>query len=94
MTSAAATAIASATATATAPATGPAPGPGGGAAGPPRDTSVPEQQSEAATVLDGHAAISVRDLRKTHRGRDAVRGVSFDVAPGEVFGVLGPNGAG
>ena len=41
--------------------------------------------------------LSVRDLRRTY-GRwtrvDAVAGVSFDVAPGEVFGLIGPDGAG
>jgi ABC-2 type transport system ATP-binding protein len=40
-------------------------------------------------------AVSVRDLRKTWPGGvDAVKGVTFDVAPGEVFGLLGPTGAG
>jgi ABC-2 type transport system ATP-binding protein len=39
-------------------------------------------------------AIDVRDLRKSYGEIDAVRGVSFTVAPGEVFGFLGPNGAG
>jgi ABC-2 type transport system ATP-binding protein len=39
-------------------------------------------------------AISVRDLRKSYGGSPAVRGISFDVAPGEVFGLLGANGAG
>jgi ABC-2 type transport system ATP-binding protein len=40
------------------------------------------------------AAISVRDLRKSYGSIRAVNGVSFDVAPGEVFCLLGPNGAG
>jgi ABC-2 type transport system ATP-binding protein len=39
-------------------------------------------------------AISVRDLRKTYDGVEAVRGAGFDVAAGEVFCLLGPNGAG
>ena len=39
-------------------------------------------------------AISVRDLRKSYGENPAVRGISFDVAPGEVFGLLGANGAG
>jgi ABC-2 type transport system ATP-binding protein len=39
-------------------------------------------------------AIVVRDLRKSYGQLEAVRGISFEVAPGEVFGLLGPNGAG
>jgi ABC-2 type transport system ATP-binding protein len=39
-------------------------------------------------------AIEVQDLTKAYGGVEAVRGVSFAVAPGEVFGFLGPNGAG
>ena len=39
-------------------------------------------------------AIEVEDLVKTYGEIEAVRGVSFAVAPGEVFGFLGPNGAG
>ena len=39
-------------------------------------------------------AIEVDALTKRYGQVDAVRGVSFAVAPGEVFGFLGPNGAG
>ena len=38
--------------------------------------------------------IEVRDVRKSYGDLEAVAGVSFSVAPGEVFGILGPNGAG
>jgi len=40
------------------------------------------------------AAIEVRDLHKYYGDNHAVRGVSFDVHPGEVYALLGPNGAG
>ena len=39
--------------------------------------------------------IDVRNLQKTYPGGvEAVKGITFGVAPGEVFGLLGPNGAG
>jgi ABC-2 type transport system ATP-binding protein len=40
------------------------------------------------------SAISVRELRKSYDGHDALRGISFEIAEGEVFSLLGPNGAG
>lgn len=38
--------------------------------------------------------IRVEGLKKCFGARTAVEGLTFDVAPGEVFGLLGPNGAG
>ncbi len=49
------------------------------------------------TTIDSSSrglAIEVRDLRKSYGSVHAVRGVSFEVARGEVFCLLGPNGAG
>ncbi len=40
------------------------------------------------------AAISVRDFVMRFGDRDVVDGLSFDVAPGETFGLLGSNGSG
>jgi len=45
-------------------------------------------------LMDTRAAVAVEQLRKTYGKIEAVKGVSFEVAPGEVFGFLGPNGAG
>lgn len=41
------------------------------------------------------AAISISGLEKTYAGgKQALKGVSFDVPQGSIFGLLGPNGAG
>jgi ABC-2 type transport system ATP-binding protein len=37
--------------------------------------------------------IEVRDARKSYGSVAAVDGVSFEVGHGEIFGLLGPNGA-
>ncbi len=38
--------------------------------------------------------VAVDGLRKSYGGHEALRGITFEIAPGEVFGLLGPNGAG
>ncbi|MEW6228216.1 MAG: ABC transporter ATP-binding protein [Bacillota bacterium] len=38
--------------------------------------------------------IEVEGLKKNYGDKAALNGISFEVAPGEVFGFLGPNGAG
>jgi ABC-2 type transport system ATP-binding protein len=42
----------------------------------------------------GSVAVSVQGLRKRYGETVAVDGVSFDVARGEIFGIIGPNGSG
>src|SRR6188508_1103147 len=39
-------------------------------------------------------AVAVSDLRKSYGDVEALRGVSFEIAAGEIFGLLGPDGAG
>lgn len=38
--------------------------------------------------------VKVEDVRKRYGKTDALRGVSFSVKPGELFGLIGPDGAG
>jgi len=52
-----------------------------------------ERPAADAGPRDGQA-IRVSDLRKRFGALEAVRGVSFEVAAGEMFAFLGPNGAG
>src|SRR3982074_1336713 len=40
------------------------------------------------------ATLRTQDLTKSYSGRTVVRGVSLEVASGEVVGLLGPHGAG
>jgi ABC-2 type transport system ATP-binding protein len=48
----------------------------------------------ASPEPDSDAVISVAGLRKSYGRHEAVKGIDFEVAPGEIFGLLGTNGAG
>src|SRR6266699_1777663 len=50
--------------------------------------SIPQEQ------LANSSAITVRELVHRYGNRTALNGVTFDVRPAELFGLLGPNGSG
>ncbi len=56
--------------------------------------STPSVRPSDNSGFAGSAAITVRDLKKSYGAVDAVRGISFTVAPGQTVGLLGGNGAG
>jgi len=49
---------------------------------------------EIPAVQAGSAVIAVKGLVHRYQDRAALNGVSFDVRPAELFGLLGPNGSG
>src|SRR6266536_4373449 len=55
------------------------------------ESSKPNRHS---STRESRPAIVVRDLYKSYGRTEAVRGISFEVNEGEIFGMIGPDGAG
>jgi len=53
-----------------------------------------EEKTFAGSGQNASAVIRVEDIRHSYGKRTALKGISFDVAAGEIFGLLGPNGSG
>ncbi|RZM76019.1 ATP-binding cassette domain-containing protein [Leptolyngbya iicbica] len=49
---------------------------------------------QARTTLQADRAIAVHHLRKRYGKLDALKGINFEVRSGEIFGLIGPDGAG
>src|SRR2546422_6906103 len=58
---------------------------------PTPDSPFPTPHSQLPTP---DSAIRVKDLWKRYGSVDAVRGVSLEASEGEIFGLIGPDGAG
>jgi ABC-2 type transport system ATP-binding protein len=50
--------------------------------------------AEVTTAVPGETALRVDGLWKRYGSLDAVRGIGFEVGTGEIFGLIGPDGAG
>src|SRR5690348_14749057 len=56
---------------------------------------IPERESQSSVAAaDNDIAISVVGLKKRYGSLEAVRGVDLEVRHGEIFGLIGPDGAG
>src|ERR1051326_1100254 len=53
-----------------------------------------EEKTSTGPTKNSSAVIRVEDIRHSYGKRSALKGISFDVAAGEIFGLLGPNGSG
>ncbi|MFE3144591.1 ABC transporter ATP-binding protein [Streptomyces scopuliridis] len=47
-----------------------------------------------AVVVADEPVLRIRDVRKSYRDRPVLRGVSLDLFPGQLVGIVGENGAG
>jgi ABC-2 type transport system ATP-binding protein len=56
--------------------------------------TVAQMQESPAVPVKATAAIAVEKIVKRYGDFEAVKGVDFEVANGEIFGLLGPTGAG
>jgi ABC-2 type transport system ATP-binding protein len=52
------------------------------------------RSDEVTALRDREPAIRVQGMAKSYKDLHVLRGVSFDVAPGSIFALLGSNGAG
>src|SRR6266498_4138624 len=56
--------------------------------------TVPSGVGLVTAEPQSHAAIHVSNLRKVYGAIEAVRGIDLDIQTGEIFGLIGPDGAG
>ena len=63
------------------------------ASAPPHSSKASQPAASGATAAE-QVVIEVKDLRRFFGAFQAVKGISFDVGKGEIFGLLGANGAG
>jgi phospholipid/cholesterol/gamma-HCH transport system ATP-binding protein len=48
----------------------------------------------AAPSHSDNVSVEVSDLRKSFRGKEVLKGITFSVKPGEIFVIMGPSGSG
>ena len=56
--------------------------------------NMPPGLRDCESISEREIAISIRGLRKSYGRMEAVRGINLNIARGEIFGLIGPDGAG